>query len=303
MLGTRLCRSKGVMTKDLARRRTQLSPPAGIGSHASLPALRKLLRATYSSEAALEVYLKARKLLRGRGEFIFVACMPKSGSTFLTKNLSQLTGFEHTRLTYKFERNEQELYLPKLVDNYSRQIVTQQHIKATGPNLHLFERFEIRPVVLVRNIYDVVLSIRDYLLKEAVYGFPGLYATEHFRTMEEEEQHDFLIEFAVPWYFNFYASWFDATNDGRAQTIWLTYEELVEDWAAGIRSVLDFYGLPCSDEDIRLNLEALQRRRKETRLNKGVIGRGQTGLTDAQRKRIAAMARFYPWVDFSRMGL
>jgi hypothetical protein len=268
-----------------------------------LSTLRKALQATYKSQMGLEAYLMARKVLRGRGEFIFVSAMPKSGSTFLARSLCQITGFEHTRLTYKFERNEQELYLPKLVDNYSRPIVTQQHTRATGPNIELFRRFEIRPVIVVRNIFDVVPSIRDYLLKEGVEGFPSLYATEHFTTLPEEEQHDFLITFAIPWYFNFYASWFDAANDGRVETLWLTYEELVKDWAAGIRAALDFYGLEHTDAEVGSTVEAMQQRRQLTRMNKGIVGRGQTGLTQAQKDRITGMKRFYPWVDFSPIGL
>lgn len=267
-----------------------------------LSTLKKAFQATYMSQMGLEAYLMARKLLRGRGEFIFVSAMPKSGSTFLARSLCEITGFEHTRLTYKFERNEQELYLPKLVDNYSRSIVTQQHTRATLPNLQLFRRFEIRPVILLRNIFDVVPSIRDYLLKEGVEGFPSIYATEHFRTLSDTEQYDFLITFAMPWYFDFYASWFDAARDGNIDTLWLTYEELVKDWAAGIRSVLDFYRQEHSEAEVQSALETMKQRRQQTRMNKGVVGRGQA-LTQAQKDRIIGMTRFYPWVDFSPVGL
>jgi hypothetical protein len=268
-----------------------------------LSALRNAVEAPSFSQVGLEMYLRVFEAFRRRGESVFISAMPKSGSTFLAKTLCQVTGFKRARLTYKFGRNEQELYLPKLIDNYGRSIVTQQHTKATLPNIQLFRRFGIRPVIVVRNIFDVVPSIRDYLLKEGVEGFPSLYATEHFRSLPEEEQHDFLITYAIPWYFSFHASWYDAAHNGSIETLWLTYEDLVGDWAAGVRAVLDFYGLDHSEEEVRSTLEAMQQRRQETRINKGVVGRGQSGLTRAQKDRITAMKRFYPWVDFSPIGL
>ena len=280
--------------------------PRGRLSHLLMHGLdyaRTAIQAPHKSEAGLVVLLKARKILRRRGEFIFVSAMPKSGSTFLSRNIAQITGFDFEPMTYGFERNEQELYLPKLVDNYNRSTVTQQHTKATGPNLNLFNRFGIRPVILVRNIFDVVFSIRDYLLKEGVAHFPSLYATDHFATLSEDEQYDFLITFAIPWYLNFFVSWFDATRDKRIEALWITYENLVEDWVAGISTVLTFYDIEHSEADIRSTVETLQRRPAETRMNKGVVGRGQRGLNRAQRERIMAMKQHYPWVDFSLMGL
>jgi hypothetical protein len=49
-------------------------------------------------------------------------------------------------------------------------------------------------------------------------------------------------------------------------------------------------------------MEGMQQRRRQTRMNKGVVGRGQM-LTERQRNRIIQMKRFYPWVDFSPIGL
>jgi hypothetical protein len=265
--------------------------------------LGRAARATYQSEATVKAHLAVRRALFRKGEYIFVACMPKSGSTFLTRTMSRITGFEHARLTYEFERNEQELYLPKLVDTYGKSIITQQHVRATGPNLELFNRFGIRPVILVRNLFDAIVSIRDYLHREGVQYFPSLYATDHFLTLPDEEQFDFLITFAAPWYFNFYASWFDARRDDRIETLWLTYEELVADWVAGIEKVLAFYGLGRPRDEIAAAVEAMTDDPGRVRLNMGVAGRGSTLLTEAQRARLAEMATFYPWVDFGPIGL
>jgi hypothetical protein len=264
---------------------------------------RRVARATYQSEATVKAQLVMREALFRKGAYIFLACMPKSGSTFLARAIEDVTGFPHTRLCYAHERNEQELYLPKLVDTYTKSIVTQQHIKATGPNLNLFVRFGIRPVIVTRNLFDVIVSIRDYLCNEGVYGFPSLYATDHFLTIPDEEQFDFLITFAAPWYFNFYASWYDAAHDGQIETLWLTYEELTADWVDGIERVLAFYGQQSSHDEVVAAVRRMQGDPEKSRLNKGVAGRGMELLSAAQRDRLATMAAFYPWVDFGPIGL
>jgi hypothetical protein len=279
---------------------------AGEGAHVMgrvTRVTRQAAQATYRTEATVKAQLAMREKLFRKGAYIFLACMPKSGSTFLARAIEDVTGFPHTRLCYAHERNEQELYLPKLVETYTKSIVTQQHIKATGPNLDLFVRFGIRPVIVTRNLFDVIVSIRDYLCREGVYGFPSLYATDHFLTISEEEQFDFLITFAAPWYFNFYASWYDAAHDGRIETMWLTYEELTADWADGIERVLAFYRQPVPRDAIVAAVRRMQGDPQKSRLNKGVAGRGMDLLSAAQRERLATMAAFYPWVDFGPIGV
>jgi hypothetical protein len=234
---------------------------------------------------------KLKRFLTRRRESVFLACMPKSGSTFLKRALLEVTGFSPAYLSYAFERNEQDLYFPALVD------------RATGPNLKLMHWFGIRPVILVRNLFDTVVSIRDYLFAEGFQKFPSLYVTERMADLSPERQLDLLITHALPWYFNFYVSWFDSCRTGSIDAMWLSYDDLIQDWPAGIRTVLEFYGIPASEEHIRTALEHLRSGDpSDIRLNVGVTGRG-AGLSEAQRDRIREQAAFYPWVDFTRIGI
>jgi hypothetical protein len=258
---------------------------------------------------------KLKRFLTRRRESVFLACMPKSGSTFLKRALLEVTGFSPAYLSYAFERNEQDLYFPALVDHWNIATVTQQHVRATGPNLKLMHWFGIRPVILVRNLFDTVVSIRDYLFAETVVSirdylfaegfqkFPSLYVTERMADLSPERQLDLLITHALPWYFNFYVSWFDSCRTGSIDAMWLSYDDLIQDWPAGIRTVLEFYGIPASEEHIRTALEHLRSGDpSDIRLNVGMTGRG-AGLSEAQRDRIREQAAFYPWVDFTRIGI
>jgi hypothetical protein len=229
--------------------------------------------------------------------------MPKSGSTFLALAMSKLTGFPYITLARGTERNDQNLYLPYLIDSYSTSTITNSHVRATSPNIELIQQFNVRPVVMVRNIFDIVVSIRDHFHGEG-FAFPTIYCNEKFKEMDEESQFDFIIELGIPWYFNFYVSWYEVKNRNLIDTLWISYEEAIEDWNATLNKIAEFYGISKSEKEITRALNTtLKKKKKDIRFNKGVAGRGITALSDEQKEKIVNFARFYPWVDFSSIGL
>ena len=236
--------------------------------------------------------------------YILLATMPKSASTFLHRALVELTGFRSVYLASAYRNIEQELYLPSLIDNYDVASVTQQHIRANRINLELLERFKIRPVVLVRDIHDVIVSMRDHFLKERMDNLPGLYVPEAFPELDEQQQLDFVTTFAGPWLISFYASWVIARASTETDILWLHYEHAVNDWPATLRSVVDFYDIECTETNIdRALSEMTQRKKSQLRINKGTPGRGKDILSDEQRQSIVRMSRAYPDIDFSSVGI
>jgi hypothetical protein len=267
--------------------------------------LRKLARHPIRTVRPLERGLAAsaafkRRFVRPSGPYVFVACMPRTGSTFLTEALCELTGFRRVELSDAYAENEQELDLPRLLDAYSYGSVTQQHVCANARTVGLMQEFGIRPVVLVRNVFDVVVSIRHFLLTEGCGKWPTFFTTdERFRRLDEAAQYEQIVELGLPWYFDFFVSWADAS----LETLRLTYEEAAADWPATLRGIARFYGVEASEPAIAAALERATARAPELRLNKGVPGRGATLLDPALRERIESYARFYPDVDFTPMGL
>lgn len=255
------------------------------------------------AERLVDYALKMQRHTSRRGEYIFIASLPKTGSTFMAKALSHLTGYRYVDLAYAYERNDQNLYLPKLVDAYSFGSVTHQHVRATGPNIKLMNMFSIKPVILVRNIFDIVVSIRDHMFNEG-YAFPTFYCNEKFGDLDDTTQIDQIIEMGIPWYFNFYVSWYEATSSNRIEALWMQYENVIESWGEALTMISQFYTLNKTKQEID---DALQRtinmKKDRTRLNKGIAGRGDAALSDVQKEKIIKMSRFYPWVDFSLLGI
>jgi tetratricopeptide (TPR) repeat protein len=235
------------------------------------------------------------------GRHIFIACVPKSASTFLKNVLENLTGYRDLFAVYAAGQNEHDLYLPSLVEYAAVDTVTQQHCRASDANVQMMQAFGIRPVVLVRNIFDSVMSLLDFYRNQGAYF--NSYFRPDFPSLDDETQIDLIIENIIPWYFQFVASWSLAEQERRLQIMWLTYEDLVRDKAGSITKVLNFYGLGASVLDIERKIKETESGARKNRFNKGIVGRGSTGTSDSQKQRIRQYVKYYPSTDFRLLGL
>ena len=105
------------------------------------------------------------------------------------------------------------------------------------PNLELIKVFALRTVVLVRNIFDVVVSIYDFVHPENFRG-PAGYITEDFFAFDAEKKMDMLIDIGVPWYIGFFVSWKEAYVGRQNDLHWVTYETMIADEVNAVRDVL-----------------------------------------------------------------
>ncbi len=234
------------------------------------------------------------------GKHIFIACAPKSGSTFLKNVMVALTKFRPIFSVFAALQNEHELDLPVWVKFGKTNTVTQQHCRASEANIQLMQAFGIRPIVLVRNIYDTTISLRDFYrtgFTETTY-----YNREDFDKSTEEQQTDLIIDNVLPWYFQFISSWQRAETDKRLEVFWLRYEDMIRDKAGTAERLLSFYGLSAERPTIEHVVANTEGDTRRNRFNKGVAGRGEL-LTANQKARIAALARHYPSADFGCVGL
>lgn len=233
------------------------------------------------------------------GQQLLVACFPKSGSTLLKRLLCEATGFPEAQFCPAFLQNEQELYLPSVLANARRNLVIQQHCRATVPNLHILQAFDIRPVVLVRNIYDVLLSWKEFLDGGAHINtfFP------HYKELSDEQRMAVVVDDRAPWYLSFFAGWQHAINTGQIEGIWATYEQVTAEPEAALESILEFYGIKADPVRLARATQMVNRDTGTTRFNKGKVGRGRAAFTEAQVEQIQRLASYYPGVDFSLIGL
>ena len=234
---------------------------------------------------------------------IVVAAAPRTGSTFLSNVLIQVTKLQHFRLCSGYSTNEHDLYLPALCMMNDCGCVSQMHMKGTFHNASLINRFKIRPIILVRNIYDIVVSLFDRLRKRIEMpehhigqdGVSFLWLDSATKNMNDEDLIDMIIDLAIPWYVNFYVSWYRLTEQKIVNPIWLNYEDMMNDKNNTIISILNFIDFPFSGE---INSTILSE--KFSTYNKGGSGRGNVLLSDERKSRIKEKFSYYEDVNFDR---
>lgn len=261
---------------------------------------QRLVRALIATDSRFVHWHGAwRRHVWPRGNTVFVSAVPKSGSTYLTRLMADATGYLHYFLGSE-HHNEQDLYLPRLVDAAPLNTVSHQHTRATRENVRLMQQFGIRPVILTRNIADCLVSLRDMLVQDTADS-PTLRVYDNFAGWPAERQLDMMVDLAGPWYARFIGDW---TAEDRLEKLWLTYDDLVADPAATVSRVADFYGLGLSGAAIAAAVNDLGRGdRRSTRINKGIGGRGAEQMTPAQLARLGRLFDYYPTVDRARIGV
>ena len=233
------------------------------------------------------------------GRHLLVACFPKSGSTLLNRLLREVTGFAEAQYCFAFLQNEQEFYLPLVLASATDNRVIQQHCRATVPNLHIMQAFNIKPVVLVRNIFDVLLSWKEFLEGGAHINtfFP------YYADLSDEERMALVVDDRAPWYLSFFASWQYAQKAGQIDCIWQTYEQVTAAPEAALESILEFYGIKADPIRLARATQMVNKDTGTTRFNKGKVGRGRNAFTEEQVAQIRRLASYYKGVDFSLIGL
>ena len=229
---------------------------------------------------------------------LLLACFPRSGSTFLASILAHLPGFQKVSLVPAYGRREQELALEWLLATHQGlgNYVAQHHVRYSEQTGHLLTLFALQPIVLVRNIFDVVVSIRDYL-KTGAPAIAQAFVPTDLPSWEDERIDEFIADLIVPWYLNFFASWSGCPN-----RIQFTYELLIADPAVAVAQVRDRGGLTVTDAEIAAAVAAARGSPASTRFNVGISGRGKE-LSAQVVSRIQVLARYYGDLDLAPIGI
>ena len=170
----------------------------------------------------------------------WIVAAPKSGSTWLSALLEDLLGWRAVGLSGGSCRREQEPDLRQIIRFPTENILSpHQHCRASDCTVQFIKRFRIKSILQVRNIYDTIISFRDHCRTEGLV-FPMAYIDREFLRLSDEQQFQFIIDLVLPWYFNFYASWFEVEGLGPDNLFYVTYEDLRQDPRPVLNQILDY---------------------------------------------------------------
>lgn len=227
---------------------------------------------------------------------ILLACMPKSGSTFLSTIISQLPDFIRVDLVPSYGRREQELSESLLQKYDGKSFVAQHHVRCSQQTELYIKNYRLVPIVLVRNLYDIVLSLNDHMVIENPVTSVA-YLTQDMLTWTVERRLQAIVDLAIPWYFNFFVSWMCWKD-----SLFVTYEDLVADPLKMLEEILQFCGLSDTFTTDAIFSAVEKAKTLPTRKNVARPGRGMA-LGQPLKDQVFRLTRHYPSIDFSLLGL
>jgi hypothetical protein len=234
------------------------------------------------------------------GTHVLVAGMPESGSNDVAAALSALTGWEQNFLAFGYRQNEQELYLPHLLAVAAKNTVTGQHFRATDTNIQIIQAFGIKPVVVVRNLYDIVVGLAESYDRGTIQN---TFFASHWEHLEPARRLDLIIDHMVPWHLTFFVSWIAAAEADRVDCMLVDHEAWIANKTGVLMGICDYQGIKASIESCEAAAAQTDGMDLQTGMNKGDDGRSKDALSEAQKERIGQLAAYFHDVDFSPIGL
>ena len=249
-----------------------------------------------------------------------IACMPKSGSTWLTSLFSNLPLYKSVEMVPVFGAREQELesYSIELAfqANPTEHLISQNHVKYNKHTRKMLGMYCMRPIVLTRSIKDNLVSLVDHWRLFGPIPNFNLYIQPHYFTADvstslhsSASPLEYAVRLHTPWILNFYLSWANFESSPFSSLppvlhpIFVSYESLQQDTFNTFRSIITTLAMSYSDEQVALAIEKASTSR--TRKNKGIIGRGED-LFDkdpSAHQALKDILKLYSHEDLSSLGV
>jgi hypothetical protein len=236
---------------------------------------------------------------------VFLMFAPKAAGTYLRSAAVEACGGQVTRVVHAQGGRDAVLYLPALLNYYahgfpSRTLVTHVHMQALPSNVAMMEALNLRPVIMMRSIPDMLASYWD-MLDDADEITANHWLNQQlppqFKTLSDRDKGDYLIEMMAPWYVSYFATWIDYLQAAPERVLMLDYDGFRADPAASLQALLIHSRLPAPRENCEAALAQVWKERRLFRFNKGVAGRGRDRFSPLQLSRLSRMLAFYPQLE------
>jgi hypothetical protein len=219
---------------------------------------------------------------------VWMTNVPCVGSTWLSLMLTELFSW-HTMwpaAPHVWRRPQDVKYTPKIDKCEGNLFLQHTHTMYNSMTREFLKDLDPHVIILTRDLADTAVATRDHLISLDI-GLPNGWVTDEFITAKPEAAMDHVIAYFMPWNINFYISWLHAKSQGY-KIHFYDYEELVSDTVGVLARILNKVGESRSVQEIQAAIQFASNP-AQSRLNRGVVGRGATELTVVQRTRLAVM--------------
>jgi hypothetical protein len=241
--------------------------------------------------------------LRGiyaRRPFLLLAFAPKCAGTYFRQAAIHAVGGQLIRMCHAQGGRDGTLYLPNVIasclDDTAPVTVTHLHMQALTANRRFIETLGLKPVIMIRNIADMLASFLDMLEVDPVARAEGLncQVPTNFCDMPRSDKLDFMIDAIAPWYASYFATWKSFVDDEPDTVCVLRFHDFCSNPAEALRTTLTHAGFVTTLFRCRQSLEAVWREKENHRYNKGVQGRGKDYFSPAHFAQLKKLLSYYP---------
>jgi len=233
---------------------------------------------------------------------IFVACCPKTGSTWLAYLLAEiLPGYHCYYPKFNRDRTKDGFYdvTPAMGQDLKNKLSTVHwHTPASPANIEAMDREFGHYLALVRDIRDVIISVYYFLQDAPGSSFfddgiaqdkPWNTVSPEILSLDKESCLDVLIEQVLPGLTSLSLGWVRHAQE-HDNVLLLRFEEVTQNAAVELKRILDFYCIPVPDADIDAAVQKLAPKPGQHKYREGSTGNWATELTVAQQARCLEIA-------------
>jgi hypothetical protein len=254
-----------------------------------------------ASDGALEgEVLRYLNDLGKRRSILLLAFAPKAAGTFFRQAAMHALKGEVFRLAHAQGGRDGTPYLPNFIacclDDALPPVIAHLHMQAFAANRHLLGAFGIRPIIMLRNIADMLASFWDMLDTDPTARAEGLncMVPQDFVNFSRERKADFLIDIVAPWYASYFASWKSFVDETPRQVCVLRYRGFRQSSVESFHAALTHAGFVVSRSACETALTRAWSERSACRYNKGSEGRGRNYFTPRHLAELSRKLSHYP---------
>jgi hypothetical protein len=232
---------------------------------------------------------------------VVLAFAPKAAGTYLRSAAIVATGGQLVRTVHAQGGRDASFYLPTFLLYYTagipaRPLVTHVHMQALPANRYFIAALDLKPVLMMRAIPDMLASYLDMLDADPLSpdNWLNIEVPANYSSLDDGARADFMIDTMAPWYASYFSTWLAFTRADPARMLWLDYDDFRADPAATLQALLSHSGFPRSRQICEAALAEVWRERTVFRFNQGISGRGRSRFTAAQIARLKRLLAYYP---------
>jgi hypothetical protein len=241
---------------------------------------------------------------------ILLAFAPKAAGTYLRSAAIAAVNGQLVRTVHAQGGRDASFYLPTFLMYYAggfpaAPLITHVHMQALPANRHFIEALDLKPVVMIRSIPDMLASYGEMMDPDPLSpeNWLNIKVPENYPRLGIEAKGDFLVDMMAPWYASYFATWLEYARREPDRVLVLNYDAFRADPVSTLEAILIHSRMPRTREQCRMALNEVWEERAAFRFNKGVPGRGQARFAADQLARLRRQVEFFPELESHRDAL